>query len=440
MGRSAGVRRERPRPEVVAGWTAAVVTVVLVYAAVVLGGGALLGHLDSPNLGLSILATALVAWLAPRVHAHVEESVSRRLGNDRPAPYDVLADFTRLAGSEVGEHAPSMIARMLVQGLGLQWAQVWVLVGGDLRLLATHPGTGIDDQVPPRLYESHAHGPVRTVTVANAGTALGVLRVKEPEDHPLSPTADRLLGGLAAQAGLVLASAQLREELAVRLAELTVRERDLRRAREALVTTHDLERRRLERDIHDGAQQQLVALAINLRLAAVLTGADPDRARTVLQDQLAATAAAERTLADLTGGELPPILALAGLGAALQRATAANPVPVRVHAGRVPRLSADVEATLYFFALEAVQNATKHAASSGIEIRVEVAASRLSVTIEDDGTGIAPGSAEGSGLANLRERAASVGGRLELGERPGGGTTIAVHVPAALPATSAEET
>lgn len=428
MSPSAVMRREGLSSTIVAGWCAAAATVLVVYVAVVLGVGAILGSTDSPSLLLSILATALVAAIAPRVQARAERAVALRRG-DTTAPYDVLADFSRVAGSDMGERAPSVIARMLVQGLALEWAQVWVLVEGDLRLLATHPAAAMVDEGAPRLYDDRTRGGTQSVTVAHAGRTLGVLRVKGPHGDPLTPTADRLLGGLAAQAGLVLESAQLREELAARLEELTVRERDLRRAREALVTAQDLERRRLERDIHDGAQQQLVALAINLKLAAVHTGTDPERAREVLQRQLAAADDAIRTLSDLTGGLLPTTLAQHGLAAALEEATAANPVPAFVRGEDLPHLSGAVEATLYFCALEAVQNATKHAGSTRIELVLRADAAGVSVTIEDDGSGIAPGALEGTGLTNLRERAASIGATLVVGERAGGGTRVVVHVP-----------
>lgn len=427
MNRSTAARRDGRRPVRVAGWCAAAATVLVVYVAVVLGGGALLGRTDSPSLGLSVLATAVVAAVAPRVQAHVEAERSRRLGDAGPSPYDVLADFSRVAGSEVAENAPGVIARMLVQSLALEWAQVWVLVAGELRLLAIHPSTLTVDEVAPGLNEGRTPDGIQSVTVAHAGRPLGVLRVKAPAG-PLTPTGDRLLGGLAAQAGMVLESAQLREELAVRLRELTAMEHDLRLARGALVTAQGVERRRLERDIHDGAQQQLVALAINLKVAAAHTGSDPNLAREILRQQLAATDEAIRTLSDLSEGLLPRALADAGVAEALVRATAANPVPVRVHGG-LPKMPASVEAALYFSALEAVQNATKHAGSTQIDVALDADVSGVSVTIEDDGSGIAPGPHQGSGLTNLRERATSVGGRLELGTGRGGGARVVVDIP-----------
>ena len=115
--------------------------------------------------------------------------------------------------------------------------------------------------------------------------------------------------------------------------------------------------------------------------------------------------------------------------AALTDATVANPVAVRVHDAGIPRLPGGVEATLYFCALEAVQNATKHSGGTRIDLWLGADDGGVSIRVEDDGSGIPSVSTEGSGLTNLRERVAAIGGRLEVGERPGGGTTVAVHVP-----------
>ncbi len=229
----------------------------------------------------------------------------------------------------------------------------------------------------------------------------------------MTPVEERLLGGLAAQAGMVLETAQLRAEISQRLEELTLRERQLRRARGELVSIQDRERRQLERDIHDGAQQQLVALAINLKLARALLESDPDQARLVLDEQAAATADAIRTLSDLSSGLLPESLGQQGLAAAVRAATANNPVPVQVHAPTLSRHSPAVEATLYFCALEAVQNATKHAEAGRIDVRIVEEPDRITVDVHDDGRGMEAGEGTGSGLANLRERVAALGRRAQ---------------------------
>jgi signal transduction histidine kinase len=426
-------------PESVAGWSAAAATVLVVYIVVVLGGGFLLGQTESPHMGLSLLATALVAWVVEPVRVGAQRRAARRLRNAPRSPYDVLAECScELARADAGEQAPAVIARLLAVGTGVEWAQVWVLVGDRLRLVATYPTGASTDVPPPRLYQSERQEGVRAVTVAQARRPLGVLRIKENPSRPMTPVEDRLLGGLAAQAGLVLETAQLRAELSLRLEELTAREQELRRARDELVTTQDRERRRLERDIHDGAQQQLVALAINLKLAKALVGTDSTQARLVLREQLDATSAAIRTLSDLSSGLLPEVLGRRGLAAAVAGATAGNPVPVQVEAVELPRSSAAVEATLYFCAIEAVQNATKHAHASRIVVRIQQAGARLELVIEDDGRGFRAGAPEGSGLANMRERVASVGGDLQVrGGGSGGGTSVAVTVPVASAAQAA---
>ena len=416
--------------ESVAGWVAAAATVLALYAAVVLGGGVLVGRTDSPHLGLSVLATALVAWLAEPVRVRTERWAARRLSHDRGSPYDVLAQFSQQVAAGVsGEQAPAVIARMLVQGTGVAWAQVWVLVAGQLRLVATYPPDAAADAAPPSLYESTPLPGMRTVTVMRAGMTLGVLRVGERDGRPMTAVEDRLLAGLASQAGMVLETARLRAELSDRARELAVRAEELRQARTALVTAQDLERRRLERDIHDGAQQQLVALAINLKVAKAMATTDPVHARTILGEQLAAASEAIGALSDLTRGLLPEVLASRGLGPAVAHSTTGNPVPVVVTADALPRLAPDIEATLYFCALEAVQNATKHARATRIHVRSESVGDRVSLRIEDDGTGFEDGSVGGTGLANMRERVASLDGALRLGNTRSGGTAVVVDVP-----------
>jgi signal transduction histidine kinase len=199
------------------------------------------------------------------------------------------------------------------------------------------------------------------------------------------------------------------------------------------VTAQDRERRRLERDIHDGAQQQLVALAINLKVARALAATDPTGARTTIEEQLSAVTEAIDTLSDLSRGLLPDVLAEQGLAAALTRVTVGNPVPVSVSCAGLPRLSADLEATLYFCALEAVQNATKHAGARRIDVRVEWEQGRLSLLVEDDGTGFDPRTEEGTGLANIRERVGALGGTLRLTSGRREGTAVRVDVPVDAP-------
>jgi signal transduction histidine kinase len=426
------VRAGVARWESLAGWGAAAVAVFVIYVTVVVGGGLLLGRSDEPDLALSVLATALVASVLEPVRSRAETLTARWLKRAQGTAYDRLADFPRqLARPDSGEQAPAVIARMLAVGTGVEWAQVWVLVDERLRLVATYPAGAAADEPEPMLYDNAPRDGVRSVTVAHASRPLGVLRVGESRARRMTPVEERLLGGLAAQAGMVLETAQLRAEISQRLEELTLRERQLRRARGELVSVQDRERRQLERDIHDGAQQQLVALAINLKLARALLESDPDQARLVLDEQAAATADAIRTLSDLSSGLLPESLGQQGLAAAVRAATANNPVPVQVHAPTLSRHPPAVEATLYFCVLEAVQNATKHAEAGRIDVRIVEEPDRITVDVHDDGRGMEAGEGTGSGLANLRERVAALGGELNLEGTSGDGTVVRVWVPSA---------
>ena len=198
------------------------------------------------------------------------------------------------------------------------------MVNDDLVLAATWPPTADADQQPPGADPPPGR---RALTVRLAGEVLGVLRLQEHDRQPLTPVEERLFAGLAAQAGLVLHGVRLRAELAQRVVELSARAEELRVSRERLVDTQDAERRRLERDIHDGAQQHLVALAVNLRLAQTLATRSPERARKVLAEQRAAARTTIDTLVDLSRGIYPRQLAEDGVGPRPARGGGDQPGP-----------------------------------------------------------------------------------------------------------------
>jgi signal transduction histidine kinase len=239
-----------------------------------------------------------------------------------------------------------------------------------------------------------------------------------PASDPMGPSKLRLVHDLAAQAGLVLRN--------VRLVE------DLRASRQRLVAAQDEERRRLERNIHDGAQQQLVALAVKARLAGQLAERDPGKTVELLGQIEAETQSALEDLRDLARGIYPPLLADQGLVAALQAQSRKSHLGVEVDADGLGRFPADVEATVYFCTLEALQNVAKYAAAERTVIRLARANGSLSFEVEDDGRGFDPGVlVSGSGLQGMADRLAAVGGSLEIRSAPGQGTTVAGHVPVA---------
>jgi signal transduction histidine kinase len=427
-------RKDRQAALLVLGGLAAFVA--LVYAVVVLGGGALIGQTSSPNLGLSVLATAIVALAFEPLQERLEQLATKVVHGGRPSPYDVLSKFSEaVTGSYASEEVPARMAMVLADGTGAQWAQVWLVVQDELVLAATWPPQAGADETPPG---PEAPPGRRALTVRLAGEPLGVLRLQEHERRPLTPVEERLFAGLAAQAGLVLHGVRLRAELAQRLVELSARAEELRVSRERLVDTQDAERRRLERDIHDGAQQHLVALAVNLRLAQTLAARSPERAQHVLAQQSAAARTTIETLVDLSRGIYPRELEEGGIGPALRAAVETSLVAVDVDDTDLGRYAADVEAAVYFCCLEALQNAAKHAAADRVTVTLRRDGDRLAFTVTDDGRGFDPAAVlAANGLANMRDRVDSLGGRLTWVPAAGSGTTVSGWVPAARRLTTA---
>lgn len=208
---------------------------------------------------------------------------------------------------------------------------------------------------------------------------------------------------------------------------------ELKASRERLIETQDAERRRLERDIHDGAQQHLVALAVNLRLAETVAARSPERASRVLAEQADAARAAIDTLSRLSRGIYPRQLADEGLVPALRSAVATSPMPVTVEADGVGRLPTPVEAALYFCCVEAVQNAAKHSGARSVTVRLGEDRGRWRLTVTDDGAGFVRAQVRavgaGAGLVNMRDRLNAVGGTVTIGSMPGRGTTVTALVP-----------
>jgi signal transduction histidine kinase len=256
------------------------------------------------------------------------------------------------------------------------------------------------------------------VPVLHQGELLGAISIRMPPAEPLSASNERLVADVASQAGLVLSNVRLIEEL--------------RASRQRLVAAQDAARRKLERNLHDGAQQQLVALAVKQRLAAGLLAKDPAKVAELLEGLQADTAAAIENLRDLARGIYPPLLADQGLAAALVAQARKATVPVHVDADGIGRHSQDVEAAVYFCCLEALQNVAKYAEASNVWLRLSAADGSLAFEVIDDGRGFDMATTRmGSGLQNMADRLAALDGVVEVRSRPGDGTTVIGHVPAA---------
>jgi len=393
-----------------------------VYVAAVAGLGQLLGAAGGSDLGLSILATALVAVCFQPVRERVQRLADRLVYGPRATPYEVVSRFAAaMATTYAAGDLLQGMARVLAEGTGATSASVWLRVGERLHHAASWPPvTRPDHPAAIRLAGEQLPalaGVSRAVPVRHQGELLGVLTLTKPPGEPVTPTEDALLADLAAQAGLALRNVRLVEEL--------------RASRQRIVTAQDQERRRIERDIHDGAQQRLVSVALAIRMAQQRLDPAGDLA---LADGLGRTAQqldlALAELRELARGIHPAILTEEGLGAALQSLAERAAVPAQVMAAPDGRLPPAVESTAYFVVCEALANVAKHARASQATITAHQTSGRLQVAVADDGVGGAD-PARGSGLGGLADRVAALDGRLEVHSPPGGGTQVVAELPCA---------
>jgi signal transduction histidine kinase len=386
-----------------------------VYVGLVIGVGALVG--SGGNALLSAAAAAIVALAFQPVRVRARRIADRLVYGRRATPYEVLSKFSERMGETYSSQdvLPTM-ARMLADGTGASRAEVWLGSGAELRRASSYPPGGPTATVPVSGGDLPSfEGASVAVAVRHQGELLGALVVSKPPSDPITPAEEALVADLAAQAGLVLRNAALIE--------------DLRRSRQRIVAAQDEERRRLERNLHDGAQQQLVALAVKLRLLESLIPKDPETAVRMTREVSSDAGDALGTLRDLARGIYPPLLADRGLPAALEGQARKAAVPVTIVADGVGRYPQDVEAAVYFSCLEALQNVAKYAEASSATIHLS-SLDGLVFEIRDDGVGFDTSTTPlGSGLQGIADRVAAIGGTIEVRSSPGRGTTITGRIP-----------
>jgi signal transduction histidine kinase len=406
------------------------VFITAVYVGIAVGIGELVGSGGKPNLALSILATAIVAIGFQPVRERLQKLANLLVYGKRATPYEVLSEFSgRVAETYAADAVLPRMAQVLQEGTGAESATVWLRGTAELRSAATYPNM---DGERPSLPMSNGSLPAmsdatKLVEVRHQGELLGALSVNKRGGEALTPIEQKLVDDLAHQAGLVLKNVRLSADLHVRLDEL-------RASRQRLVHAQDLERRRLERNLHDGAQQHLVALKVKLGLAEMLLVRDPAKAAATLEQLKGDADEALETLRDLARGIYPPLLADKGLVVALESQARKATVPVHVDAEAVERYAQDVEATVYFCVLEALQNVQKYAHATEVVVHLREDDGTLHFEVEDNGTGFdTEHSKKGAGLTNMADRVDALGGSVEVSSQPGSGT----HVRATLPVKSA---
>ena len=395
-----------------------------VYVAVVGGVGALVESRSTAVL--SFIAAAIVAALFQPVMRRAGRLADRIVYGRRATPYEVLSEFSERVGETfAAEDVLPRMARVVAEGVGARSARVWVERGGRLHVAASFPTEG---EAPPPVAVEGAEMPTLpgadvAFPVEHRAELLGALAVSMPPADPIDEPKARLVADLAAQAGLVLRNVRLTGELQARL-------EDLRAAQKRLVAAQDEARRRLERNIHDGAQQRLVALSVRLRLARSLAAKDPEQTAHMLEQLQAETTETLEDLRDLARGIYPPLLADKGLVAALEAQMRRSVVPVELHPDGAGRYSQEVEAAVYFSVLEALQNVSKYASAGRASVRLAETDVALTFDVEDDGVGFdAANAGHGTGLQGIADRLAALDGTVEVRSTPGAGTTVAGRIP-----------
>jgi signal transduction histidine kinase len=395
------------------GAIAAFITAIYVIVVVVIG--AFIGVTE----GVSLIATAVVAVAFQPIRRRAQQIANRLVYGERATPYEVLSRFSEQVGETYsGEDILLRMARLLAEGTGATSAVVWLRVGDEVRPAATWPTNGAMATAIPLSADEPpvVDGATASIPVLHQRELLGLLTITKPPNEPLSPVEEKLVADLAGQAGLVLANSRLIE--------------DLRASRQRLVAAQDAERRRLERNLHDGAQQQLVALAVRLRLARSTASKDLAEADRMLGQLEGDVTDALENLRELARGVYPPLLADQGLAAAIEAQARRSPVPVRVEADGIGRYPQELETAVYFCTLEALQNAAKYAQANQVAVSLHENRGELELSIRDDGRGFDRAATPlGAGLQNMSDRLAALGGTLTVRSRSGAGTTIEGRVP-----------
>jgi signal transduction histidine kinase len=394
-----------------------------VYLVVVVGIGALVGGANDPVL--TFAGAAVVALAFQPVRTRALRLADRLVYGKRATPYEVLSEFAdRVSGTYSTEDVLPRMARLLAEGTGAREARVWLRIGEELRPAAAHPAA--DGETPPVPLSGEdppdVPGADLAFPVRHRGDLLGAITVAMRPSEPPTPSQERLVRDVASQAGLMLSNVRLTEELRANLEEL-------RASRQRIVTAQDSRAKALERNLHDGAQQQLVALTVKLRLAETLAQRDPARVAPMLVELKAEAQEALDNLRDLARGIYPPLLADKGLVAALDAQARKSTVPVTVSGDAVDRFPQEVEAGVYFCCLEALQNVAKYSAAAHASVTLAVDDGELLFSVEDDGRGFDPATTPyGAGLQNMADRIAALGGALEVRSAPGQGTTVSGRV------------
>jgi signal transduction histidine kinase len=395
--------------------------------------------------------------LIAALHGRVSGAIARATGGHMAAPMDLARSFSsRMSRAIPLEELVLQAAEGLRSSLRLRSAEMWILSEGSLRPWIGDPGIdrspvplgGMDPATVvqaglsghgwmqvwmPQMLETRDRSYVRMAPMANAGELQGVVVVDRKVDgQPFAPDEERAVVEVARQLGAALHNAKLDSALQASLDEVRRQAAEIQASRGRIVAAADRARRQIERNLHDGAQQHIVALAVRVKLVEQLLERDPGQARVALDEIGVAIEDTLQELRDLAHGIYPPLLADKGLAAALESAARRATLPVSVRAEGLARYSPECEATIYFCVLEALQNAGKYAGEgASVTVALREKEGSLAFVVSDEGAGFDVGArGSGAGFTNMLDRLGALGGTLRVESAPGKGTRIVGAVPA----------
>lgn len=392
--------------------------IVAIYSAIVVGPVSVTGRWDGggPGLILPIVASGVVAVLFEPIRSRLERAANRLVFGDRVSPYEVLSQVTSSLPAASAADGTAALSQLLAHGTGAERAIVWVASGDTLQPSGTCPHSARNDVAPVAIDRLSNDEITESRPVLHRGVPFGALTIVKSRNDPVTPADRQLLADVAAASGLLLRNVSLNSELEQRAA-------DVRDSRRRLIVAQDAERLRLERDLHDGAQQQVVALKVKLGIVSAIAQREgADEIVTQVASFADETQQAVDALRVVAHGIYPPLLESDGLEPALRAVERMSRIPLTVSVDVLGRCGRTAEEAAYFCVLETVERARMAAASAASAVVVASGDDLVvSLDIEDCEAAL--------DLASIIDRIDAAGGTFTVEKRAGGQTRITSTVP-----------
>jgi signal transduction histidine kinase len=365
-------------------------------------------------LTLAVVLAIVATLLFQPARRRLETLADRLVFGRRLTGYELISQLgVRLQSTVAAEDVAGSVARAVQAGLGSSWVRVTLNTPEPMPIATA-------GRLPAGALAAEISAPL-----VHDDLTVGVIECGSKLEGRYQPVDQELLSTLGRQAALAIRNSQLSAELSKHVAELAA-------SRARLVSAEEVGRRRLERDLHDGVQQELVAVLARLGLARNQLKRDPHLAATTLHDAQIDAQRALEDLQELARGIHPAVLTDRGLVEAVEERATRMTVPVEVHAnglGHGARFPLELEGAAYFFISEALANVLKHATASRVHVRLHSEPDQLVIEVADDGQGFEPAAIKKSGLRGLEDRISAIGGRVEFVSRPGQGTKLRASLP-----------